>query len=225
MLKVIRLLTIAVAVFTVVSVAAILVAAKVLGSPIGRAAVTAVLGSCPFEQIREGQRFDGQILQVRNAMQERSHKVGEDGKYQLWSTPQGEFWYLGPLTSLDAFVLAEEQFDIYRTARIKPGSIVLDCGANIGTFTRRALNRGAAKVVAIEINPESGESLRRTFAKEIREGRGIVYAKGVWDKETELELRADSVVLPRAGRPGDFRLQPLTTSFPIFSSPRSISSR
>src|ERR1035437_3220512 len=208
MLKVIRLLTIAVAVFTVVSVAAILVAAKVLGSPIGRAAVTAVLGSCPFEQIREGQRFDGQILQVRNAMQERSHKVGEDGKYQLWSTPQGEFWYLGPLTSLDAFVLAEEQFDIYRTARIKPGSIVLDCGANIGTFTRRALNRGAAKVVAIEINPESGESLRRTFAKEIREGRVIVYAKGVWDKETELELRADSVVLPRAGSP---RRLPVTT--------------
>jgi FkbM family methyltransferase len=85
---------------------------------------------------------------------------------------------------------------------------VLDCGANLGTFTLRALNRGAGKVVAIEINPDYAEALRRTFAKEVAEGRVVVYAKGVWDKDTQLELRGDSVVLAGHGEP--VRL-PLTT--------------
>ena len=135
-------------------------------------------------------------------MMERSQKLRDDGKYQVWSTPQGEFRYTGPMSSQDAFVLAEEELDIYRTYRIKPGFVVLDCGANIGTFTRRALNRGAAKVVAIEIGAEAQEGLRRTFANEIRDGRVIVYPKGVWDKrETELDLRGDSVVLPARWRP------------------------
>jgi hypothetical protein len=42
-------------------------------------------------------------------MLERSHKVRDDGRYQLWSTLQGEFNYLGPPTSVDAMVLAEEE--------------------------------------------------------------------------------------------------------------------
>ena len=78
---------------------------------------------------------------------------------------------------------------------------MLDCGANYGTFTRRALNRGAAKVVAIEINRDIQEALRRTFANEIREGKVVVYGKGVWDRETELDLRGDSVVMKREGSP------------------------
>src|SRR5438067_41878 len=176
MLRLIRFLTIAIAMLAAIG----MVARGAFAFPSVRAAAGSVLGSCSFEQIREGQRITGQFAQVRQSMLERSHRVREDGKYQLWSTPQGEFWYGGPLTSADAFVLAEEESDIYRTDRIKPGFVVLDCGANIGTFTRRALNRGAAKVVAIEINPEGGEVLRRTFANEIRQGRVIVYPKGAW---------------------------------------------
>jgi FkbM family methyltransferase len=197
MLRLIRLLTIAVACFTVVGILVILG----LSTPVGRARVVAVLGSCPFDEIREGQQIVRQFPQTSQAMQQRSHRVASDGKYEVWSTPQGQFWYQGPLTSLDAFVLAEEEFDIYRTYRIKPGAIVLDCGANVGTFTRRALNRGAAKVVAIEINPELAEGLRRTFRKEVGEGRVVVYPKGVWDKDAELDLRRDSVVLSRPEPP------------------------
>jgi FkbM family methyltransferase len=197
MLRLIRLLTIVVAVCTILG----LVALEVRGSQTGRAAVTAVLGSCSFEQIREGERVAKEFGPMRAKMREGMRKEREDGKYQLWSTPQGEFWYLGAPSDLDAFVLAEEQFDIYRTTRIKSGSIVLDCGANYGTFTRRALLRGAAKVVAIEINPEVADAMRRTFAKEIREGKVVVYNKGVWDQDAELELRGDSVVIARAGPP------------------------
>ena len=111
-------------------------------------------------------------------------------------------------------MLAEEEVDLYRTARITPGSIVLDCGANYGTFTRRALERGAIKVVAIEIDPREQTALRRTFADEIRQGKVIVYGKGVWDRATELDLRGDSVVLPRRDAP--VRL-PVTTIDQIVS--------
>ena len=159
MLRLIRLLTIVIAVGTLLGVAAL----KVLGLPVARARVTAALESCTFEQIREGQNIASQFNQVKMAMLERSHKVRDDGKFQVWSTPQGEFRYAEPMSNLDAFVLAEEEFDIYRTYRIKPGFVVLDCGANIGTFTRRALDRGAAKVVAIEINPEEQEGLATDF--------------------------------------------------------------
>ena len=178
-----------------------LVALGLFRTPIGQAVATAALGECSYGQVRDGEHFQDQMGKVRASISEGSHKVREDGKYQLWSTPQGEFWYPGEMGSRDAFVLAEEEFDIYRTYRITPGSIVLDCGANIGTFTRRALNRGAAKVVAIEINHDLQEVLRRTFANEIRDGKVVVYGKGVWDQETELDLRGDSVVMERNGPP------------------------
>ncbi len=180
MIKLVRGLTIAIAVVTVVA----FVGFKVGGVSSSAAAVTALLGSCSYQEIREA----GEIGRMSAKVQAGMRKVREDGKYQLWSTAQGEFWYLGAPSSLDAFVLAEEQFDIYQTARIKPGAIVLDCGANYGTFTRRALLRGAAEVVAIEINPELADAMRRTFAKEIGEGKVVVYGKGVWDQDAELEF-------------------------------------
>jgi len=43
--------------------------------------------------------------------------------------------------------------------------------------------------------------MRRTFAQEIREGKVVVYNKGVWDRDAELELRGDSVVIARNGPP------------------------
>jgi FkbM family methyltransferase len=195
--KLIRALTVIIPVCTILALAG----RGLLGTPLGQAVAIAALGQCSFDQVRDGEHFQLRMGRVKTAMWEGSHKIREDGKYQLWSTPQGEFWYQGPFGNLDAFVLAEEQFDIYRTERIKPGAIVLDCGANYGTFTRRALNRGAAKVVAIEINHDIQEALRRTFANEIREGKVVVYGKGVWDRETELDLRGDSVVVERNGPP------------------------
>ena len=48
-----------------------------------------------------------------------------------------------------------------------------------GLFTRRALLRGAVLVVAVEPSPENEDCLRRTFARDIADGRVIVYAKRV----------------------------------------------
>jgi len=88
--------------------------------------------------------------------------------------------------------LAEQKRNIYGT-RIRPGDVVLDAGANIGVFTRKALWAGASKVIAIEPGPENLECLRRNFATEIADGRVAIYPKGVWDKDDILKLSIDPV--------------------------------
>ncbi|MBL8214140.1 MAG: FkbM family methyltransferase [Bryobacterales bacterium] len=111
-----------------------------------------------------------------------------DWKLQRWSTPWGTFW--APAETSVSFLLAEQKMRIYGDGprRVQPGDIVLDAGANIGTFTREALMAGAAKVIAIEPSERNVECLNRNFAKEIAEGRVIVYPKGVWHKDDILEF-------------------------------------
>ncbi|MEO8128407.1 MAG: FkbM family methyltransferase [Bryobacteraceae bacterium] len=101
---------------------------------------------------------------------------------------------------------------------VKPGDIVLDCGANVGVFTNAALKAGAKVVVAVEPAPENLECLRRNFVQQIEDGRVIVYAKGVWDKEDFLTLNvdehnsaADSFVLHPVGAQTTTQRLPLTT--------------
>jgi FkbM family methyltransferase len=91
---------------------------------------------------------------------------------------------------------------------MKPGDVVLDCGANVGVYTRHAVDRGAKLVVAIEMAPESLECLRRNFTKEVADGRVLIYPKGVWNQDAELELSvgpdrastASSVALDRGAK-------------------------
>ncbi|MGH9661400.1 MAG: FkbM family methyltransferase, partial [Bryobacteraceae bacterium] len=105
-----------------------------------------------------------------------------------WTTPSGMFW--APPGTAVGFLLSEQKIRIYGDGprRVQPGDVVLDCGANIGTFTREALDAGAAKVVAIEPSERNVECLRRNFAKEIAEGKVVVYPKGVWHREEVLEF-------------------------------------
>src|SRR5262249_42061285 len=88
---------------------------------------------------------------------------------------------------------AEQQRDIYgvNSRGVRTGDIVLDCGANVGVYTRRALDAGAKKVIAIEPAPENILCLRKTFAQEIAGGRVVVYPKGVWDKDDILPMNVD----------------------------------
>jgi FkbM family methyltransferase len=113
----------------------------------------------------------------------------EPSGYELVDTPRGQYWN-SRHEPLVGFLLAEQQTGIYGDARhgVQSGDVVLDCGADIGVFTRTALMRGAKLVVAIEPAPSSVDALRRTFQSEIVAGRVIVYPKGVWDKVDTLEL-------------------------------------
>ena len=70
-------------------------------------------------------------------------------------------------------------------------SIVLDCGANVGVFVKKALSRGAARVIAIEPAPENIAVLRKNFAAEIASGKVTIYEKGVWDKDDVLGMHID----------------------------------
>ena len=103
-----------------------------------------------------------------------------------WWIPEGDVWML-------PYNLAEQKRNIYGTGEqaVKRGDIVLDCGANIGVYTRLALDAGASKVVAIEPGPENVEALRRNFPQEIASGRVIIVPKGVWDKDDLLTLQVD----------------------------------
>lgn len=140
---------------------------------------------------------------------------------------QGKYWVPGLTDDALWFLLGQQQRDMYDEgeATVKPGDVVLDCGAHIGVFTRTALKRGARIVVAIEPAPENLECLRRNFAEEISAGRVIVYPKGVWNKDDFLPMHTnrnsagDSFVLDLD--PGQQTIKlPLTTIDTIVSELR-----
>ena len=109
--------------------------------------------------------------------------------YVLWHTAGGDYWAPEKDYSL-FYVLAELELEPYGEDRpdVLRGKVVLDCGAHLGVFTRQALAAGAAQVIAIEPGPPQVYCLRRTFAKENAAGRVRVEAKGVWDREGQLDL-------------------------------------
>jgi len=111
---------------------------------------------------------------------------------ERFSSPWGSFWLPAKGTHMDgpqllAYLLTEHSV---MQSRVRPGDIVLDCGAHIGVFTASALAGGAGRVVAIEPDARNLECLRRNFSREIAAGRVIVVPKGVWSEEKTLTLFA-----------------------------------
>ncbi len=151
-------------------------------------------GTCGLVSSLESEsRMRTQTLN-RAALRGNCHIVERDEHgFVRWETPHGPFWM--PEGSADALIedLAEQERDIYsyREATVRAGDIVLDCGANVGVYTRKALNAGAGLVVAIEPAPENLECLRRNFSKQIAGGRVVVFPKGVWDRDDILKLNVD----------------------------------
>jgi FkbM family methyltransferase len=158
-----------------------LVLSHYFGGRAGNCTLTESFESAALSRLQEDN-----VIEIRSS----SKVIRRDERYSLWSTFLGEFWT--PTASGDALIydLAEQKRNIYGT-RIHPGDIVLDAGANVGVFTRKALWSGAGKVIAIEPGPENLECLRRTFAAEIADGRVVVYPKGIWDKDDVLRLNID----------------------------------
>jgi FkbM family methyltransferase len=128
--------------------------------------------------------------------------------YELMDTPRGRWWIPTGNEFVLPFNLAEQEREVYGKGdrAVHSGDIVLDCGGNVGTFTRTALRHGAQLVVAFEPAPENIEVYRRNFKDEIAAGKVILIPKGVWDKEDVLLLKrdphnnaADSFVLLKDG--------------------------
>jgi FkbM family methyltransferase len=140
-------------------------------------------------------------LREQDRVRREMKLVRSDGDLQLWSTPHGDYWVAAGGEKWLPLLLAEEYVGIYSSGErgAHRGDIVLDCGADIGTSTRAALNAGASKVVAIELDPGKERILRHNFATEIASGQVIIFMKGVWNQNTSLVLYGDSVVEKRNG--------------------------
>ena len=86
-------------------------------------------------------------------------------------------------------MIAQYKVQAYPGLRIRKGDVVLDCGGFVGDWTRFALSAGAWRVVTVEPSSENLECLRRNLSREIREGRVLVYSKGLWDGDARLYLQ------------------------------------
>jgi FkbM family methyltransferase len=149
----------------------------------------------------------------------------EPSGLSLVRTPKGLFWVPQGTEKALLIFLGQQEQKIYGDAErgVHRGDIVLDCGANVGAYTREALDAGAALIVAIEPAPDNVRSLRRNFASEIEGGKVIVYPKGVWNREDYLTLYvyphnsgADSFVVTGAAPHYEIKA-PLTTIDKIVS--------
>lgn len=127
------------------------------------------------------------FLKTRGLIREKQR----DGALALYDTPIGPIWYRATAWTLPALVQENQADEYHLRSTIKPGDIVLDVGANVGTDSRAALAAGAARVVAIEPEPVSLECLRRNLAQEIRDHRVEIVPKGAWNKDDTLTLHVD----------------------------------
>lgn len=175
---------------------------------------------CPVANaVRSARNLRVQI-EYKDRILNASRLVEKDpAGYHLWETPHGRYWIPEGSDFVLPFNLAEQQRKIYGVGdgAVRAGDIVLDCGANVGVFTREALASGAKLVVAIEPAPENIECLRRNFKSEMASGRVMLYPKGVWDKDDMMTLQvdphnsaADSLVIHREGGVEGVKV-PLTT--------------
>jgi FkbM family methyltransferase len=129
-------------------------------------------------------------LQQRSRLKE----VNSEG-LECWETPVGTYWTPGGCGIYNlAFILAEIELQFYTTKehQIHPGDTVIDCGANVGLFSRFALQSGAQRVVVVEPAPLTRAALRRNLAPFIAEGRVLVCEKGVWSEEKTLTLQVSA---------------------------------
>ena len=145
---------------------------------------------CSFSDGERGLVIQACIEKNVKPLSDRSRLVNKDSEgYQLWETPKGYFW-IPPHENLRDFfhTLAEQECKIYGAGKvgIRSDDIVLDCGANVGIFTREALHAGPKLVVAIEPSPQNIICLQRNFKTEVEQGLIIIYEKGVWNREEVL---------------------------------------
>jgi FkbM family methyltransferase len=150
---------------------------------------------CSMQQAVQSFDIMARRVEIQKELDRRKRLIGKDAAgFHLWETPMGRFWVPGRNDEALVFNLAEQATKVYGEGSygVQPRDVVLDCGANVGAFTREALSDGARLVVAIEPAPENIECLRRNFADEIVKGQVIVVPKGVWNKDDVLTLRVDA---------------------------------
>src|SRR5579864_5269825 len=158
--------------------------------PVLRLTAMEIGSDCSWTQAIQYVRSVGRIDPAERIAKGSSTIQSDPSGLSLVQTPKGTYWVPKGTESALPIFLGQQDDKIYGTGAVgvHRGDIVLDCGANVGVFTREALDNGAALVIAIEPAPDNVECLRRNFAREVQQGRVIVYPKGVWDRDDYLTL-------------------------------------
>jgi FkbM family methyltransferase len=149
---------------------------------------------CPLSQAVKAEDNLRRQIEIKDRILKASKRVEVDAQgFTLWDTPKGRYWVPKGSDYVLPYNLAEQERKIYGEGKhfVQQGDVVLDCGANMGVFTRVALDHGARLVIAVEPAPENLEALKRNFAPEIAAGKVILYPKGVWDKDDVLSMNVD----------------------------------
>jgi FkbM family methyltransferase len=129
--------------------------------------------------------------ELRRDVQQAGEKIEAGRTLELYRSPLGSFWIPAPGRDLMAwlvFELTRQQVYENGAVGIRPGDIVIDGGAHVGTFTRYALQRGAARVIAIEPEPINIACLEANLAPELASGKVHLIKAGIWDQRTSLAL-------------------------------------
>lgn len=178
-------------------------------------------GTCPLPMALEVPAQDEQFHRLALEVMGRSTREQPSASELVrWGTPFGVFW--APPGTPVHILLAEQILRFYGdgSRRVRNGDVVLDCGANIGTFVWEALEAGASKVIAIEPSAANVAALHRNFTEEIETGQVVVYPMGLWKTETELTFYSysnsalDSAVMSTRGERGH---EPLMVKVPATS--------
>jgi FkbM family methyltransferase len=146
---------------------------------------------CPLIQAITGYNSSLRHRKIQSRLANYCRLVNKEAGLELWEAPGGRLWVPeGSGARHITYMLAEQELRIYSVSSqsVRPGEVVLDCGANIGVFTREALNAGAKQVIAIEPAAQNLECLRRNLASEISAGRVIICETGLWDEQCQLTL-------------------------------------
>ena len=119
----------------------------------------------------------------------RLQGIGASG-LQVWETPFGVMRFPKQVqTEFVYFALAQLKLGAYTGVEIHPGDIVMDCGGFVGDWTKWALRAGASQVIVFEPAAEQLECIRLNLKDEITQGRVVLYANGVWNREERLYLK------------------------------------
>lgn len=141
-------------------------------------------------EVKQAVRYTQRLYSDGESIAAASRLITRDSGLELWNTPEGQWW--APAGDRDGLfgVLNEQRQDIYEHGSdyVLKDDVVLDVGAHVGIFTRRALRSGASFVIAVEPAPLTVECLRRNLAPEIGAGRVIVVPKGLMDKEGTMTM-------------------------------------
>ncbi len=185
------------------ALAGLLIVAGLLGSSLDREGCSVWFrGKVVLSKLRGGLP-DASWAEVKHYVLSISHcyspvfparidtKVFGDTQVELLDTSYGRFWIAVHQGDLLRYLITETfvgQDYTFKDVAVRPGDTVVDCGSHVGVFTRYALERGAAKVIAIEPDPTTLRCFEANLEQEIRSGRVVLVRAGVWDQPAELKF-------------------------------------